>query len=200
MAALFLPAPELELHERFLTPEEGTAYFAALRSTIAWRQDAMRIAGKSINLPRLTAWYGDPGTEHTYSGILNVPEPWTPELAEIKARAEAAAGAPFNAVLLNLYRTGSDSMGWHSDDEHDMSPIIASVSLGAARTFQLRRKEPPGDTVSMRLTSGSLLVMTGSTQRHWQHRVPKEPAEDERINLTFRRVLSPPSENLSPKR
>lgn len=200
MAALFLPAPELDFHERFFTQEESAAYFNALRTTIAWRQDAMRIAGKSINLPRLTAWYGDPGTDHTYSGIRNVPQRWTPELAEIKARAEHAAQAPFNAVLLNLYRTSSDSMGWHSDDEHDMSPIIASVSLGAARTFQFRRKAPPGDTVSLRLTDGSLLVMAGSTQRHWQHRVPKEPAEGERINLTFRRVLSPPSEKPSPKR
>jgi alkylated DNA repair dioxygenase AlkB len=192
MAALFLPPPELHLHERFLSEAESAACFHALRTTIAWRQDAMRIAGKSINLPRLTAWYGDPGTEHIYSGIRNVPQPWTPELTEIKARAEAVADATFNAVLLNLYRTSSDSMGWHSDDERDMSPIIASVSLGAARTFQLRRKTPPADTVSLRLTAGSLLVMSGSTQRQWQHRVPKEPAEGERINLTFRHVLSPP--------
>ena len=189
MAAIFLPVPEVELHEHFFTEEESTAYFNALRATISWRQDAMRIAGRSINLPRLTAWYGDPGTEHTYSGILNVPEPWTPELADIKARVEAAAQSPFNAVLLNLYRGSNDSMGWHSDDEHDMSSTIASVSLGAARTFQFRRKTPPADTISMRLTNGSLLIMTGSTQRHWQHRVPKEPAEGERINLTFRRVL-----------
>jgi alkylated DNA repair dioxygenase AlkB len=200
MAALFLPAPDIDFRERFLSEEESVAYFTALRRTAAWRQDTMRIAGKSINLPRLTAWYGDPGTEHTYSGILNVPEPWTPELAEIKARIETASAQRFNAVLLNLYRTGSDSMGWHADDEHDMSPTIASISLGAARTFQLRRKTPPGDVVSMRLTSGSLLVMTGSTQLHWQHRVPKEPAEGERINLTFRRVVRPPSEKPVPKR
>ena len=192
MAAIFLPAPEVELRQRFFAEEESAAFFAALRVTIAWRQDAMRIAGKSINLPRLTAWYGDPGTEHIYSGIRNTPEPWTSELASIKARVEAAAQARFNAVLLNLYRGGGDSMGWHSDDEHDMSPTIASVSLGAARTFQFRRKAPPADTVSMRLTDGSLLIMAGGTQRHWQHRVPKEPAAGERINLTFRRVLSSP--------
>jgi alkylated DNA repair dioxygenase AlkB len=191
VASLFLPGPEVELRERFFSAEESARYFAALRATIAWRQDAMRIAGRAINLPRLTAWYGDEDAEHTYSGIRNVPLPWTAELAEIKVRAEGAAGVAFNAVLLNLYRGGSDSMGWHADDERDMSPTIASVSFGAARTFQLRRKAPPGDTVSLRLTSGSLLVMRGDTQRHWQHRVPKEPADGERINLTFRRVLAP---------
>ena len=192
MASLFLPGPDIELRERFLSEQESAVYFDALRGTVAWRQDAMHIAGRAINLPRLTAWYGDPGTEHTYSGIRNVPLPWTAELSEIKACIEAATRLTFNAVLLNLYRSGTDSMGWHADDERDMSPTIASVSLGASRTFQLRRKSPPGDVVSMRLTSGNLLVMTGETQRRWQHRVPKEAAAGERINLTFRRVL--PSE------
>ena len=191
MASLFLPGPEVDLRERFFSEDESAGYFAALRETIAWRQDAMRIASKSINLPRLTAWYGDEGAEHTYSGIRNVPLPWTPQLAAIKARVEEAAGAAFNAVLLNLYRGGNDSMGWHADDEHDMSPTIASVSFGAARTFQLRRKAPPADVVSVRLTGGSVLIMRGDTQRLWQHRVPKEPADGERINLTFRRVLAP---------
>jgi alkylated DNA repair dioxygenase AlkB len=189
MASLFLAPPEAHLTDRFFGEDESAALFAGLRTGIAWRQDAMRIAGKSIDLPRLTAWYGDPGTEHTYSGILNVPEPWTPELAAIKARLEAATGAPYNAVLLNLYRGGADSMGWHADDEREISPTIASVSLGAARTFQFRRKAPPRDVISMRLTSGSLLLMSGSTQQLWQHRVPKEPAQGERINLTFRCVL-----------
>jgi alkylated DNA repair dioxygenase AlkB len=185
---LFLSPPDISLDPHFLSAEDAERFFAALRETIAWRQDAMRIKGRSINLPRLTAWYGDPGTTYTYSGIENVPVAWTPELADIKARVESASGQRFNSVLLNLYRGGGDSMGWHADDERGMSPVIGSVSLGAARTFQLRRREPPNDVVSLRLTSGALLVMNATVQRRWQHRVPKEPAAGERINLTFRLV------------
>ena len=189
MTEVFLAPPDVQLLASFLAETEAKRCFQALRQTITWRQDAMRIAGREINLPRLTAWYGDEGTVHTYSGIRNVPLPWTPELADLKVRIEQASGWPSNAVLLNLYRGPSDSMGWHADDESDMRPDIASLSLGATRTFQLRRKSPPNDIVSMRLASGSLLLMSGETQRQWQHRVPKEPATGERINLTFRQVL-----------
>lgn len=184
-----LSPPEARLYD-FLSADEAEHFFERLRPTITWRQDAMRIAGRSINLPRLTAWYGDPGTEHTYSGVRNVPLEWTPELLELRARSEAVAGAAFNSVLLNLYRSGTDSMGWHSDDEYDMGSVIASVSLGSTRTFQFRRKIPPEDIVSMRLTSGSLLVMSGHCQRLWTHRIPKEAATGERINLTFRMVTT----------
>src|SRR5205823_6240177 len=141
--------------------------FRRLRDTIEWRQEAMHLGARQIPLPRLTAWYGDPGAGYAYSGIENVPLPWTPELREIKERLEHLAGEPFNSVLLNLYRTGQDSMGWHADDERELAPTIASLSLGAARTFQLRRKAPPGDTVSLRLTGVSLLLMLGVTQRQW---------------------------------
>ncbi len=99
-----LSPPEARLYD-FLSADEAQHFFDRLRSTIAWRQDAMRIAGRSINLPRLTAWYGDPGTTHTYSGIRNVPLEWTPDLLELKSRSEAIAGASFNSVLLNLYRS-----------------------------------------------------------------------------------------------
>ena len=150
----------------------------------------MRLGARRVHLPRLTAWYGEPEATYVYSGIRNVPLPWTQDLLELRARIEAFAGAEFNSVLCNLYRGGQDSMGWHSDDEREMASTIASLSLGAARTFQLRRKAPPADLVSMRLPSGSLLLMLGDTQRQWQHRVPKEAASGERINLTFRLVTS----------
>ncbi|HLG69997.1 MAG TPA: alpha-ketoglutarate-dependent dioxygenase AlkB [Chloroflexota bacterium] len=190
MMALFLAAPEASLTERFLAWDEADRFFQELRHSLAWRQDAMRLGAKRINLPRLTAWYGDPGASYTYSGIRNEPLPWTPELLELKERIEAASRERFNSVLCNLYRAGDDSMGWHSDDEREIAPTIASLSLGAARTFQLRRKAPPNDVVSMRLAGGSLLLMEGECQRRWQHRVPKEPASGERINLTFRLVTS----------
>ncbi len=189
--SIFLSAPEVALHEHFLSAEEAQHFFDALRQGLDWRQDEMRLGAKRIPLPRLTTWYGDPGASYTYSGIRHEPLPWTPELLELKSRIEAVSGSPFNSVLANLYRSGSDSMGWHSDDEREIAPTIASLSLGAARTFQLRRKAPPNDTVTMRLTGGSLLLMQGDCQRHWQHRVPKEPAAGERINLTFRLVQTP---------
>jgi len=190
VAALFLSPPETELREKFLPPAEADEYFQRLRSTLAWRQEAMRLGARRVHLPRLTAWYGEPEATYVYSGIRNVPLPWTQDLLELRARIEAFAGAEFNSVLCNLYRGGQDSMGWHSDDEREMASTIASLSLGAARTFQLRRKAPPADLVSMRLPSGSLLLMLGDTQRQWQHRVPKEAASGERINLTFRLVTS----------
>jgi alkylated DNA repair dioxygenase AlkB len=186
--ALSLLPPQIELRERFLSPDESAALFPSLRQTIAWRQDQMRLGARRIALPRLTAWYGDPGASYSYSGIRNEPLPWTAELRIVKRRIEAAAGEELNSVLLNFYRSGTDSMGWHSDDERELRSTIASLSLGAARTFQLRRKAKPNDVVSLRLSGGSLLLMLGDTQHEWQHRVPKEPAPGERINLTFRFV------------
>ena len=125
---------------------------------------------------------------------MNEPLPWTEALAEIKDAAEAASGVEFNGVLLNRYRSGQDSMGWHADDEPEFGddPVIASVSFGGSRTFQLkhkRRKELKG---SIELTHGSLLVMRGGTQANWVHQVPKTAkAVRERLNLTFRRIVSP---------
>jgi alkylated DNA repair dioxygenase AlkB len=127
---------------------------------------------------------------YVYSGIRNEPQPWTAAVAELKADAEAACGARFNSVLLNRYRSGADSMGWHADREPELGPepVIASVSLGAARTFDLRHNKT-GAVQSFSLKGGSLLVMKGKTQAEWRHRVPKEPrVVGERINLTFRWV------------
>jgi len=148
----------------------------------------MVMFGRRVAFPRLTAWYGDPGAAYTYSGVRNEPLPWTPLLGELRDLVAAAAGAPFNSVLLNRYRDGSDSMGWHADDERELAPVIASLSVGAVRTFELRHR---GDRerIALPLASGSLIVMAGDTQRHWQHRVPKDVrAPGERINLTFRLV------------
>jgi alkylated DNA repair dioxygenase AlkB len=137
--------------------------------------------------PRLTAWYGDDGKAYVYSGIINHPLPWTALLLALKAKAEGFAENAFNSVLLNYYRDGSDSVGWHADDEPELGerPVIASLSFGATRTFELRRRTT-GKVTKVPLTSGSILVMRGTTQHHWIHRVPKEPGCASRINLTFR--------------
>lgn len=167
--------------------------FRELHNTIAWRQDRITLYGRSIPLPRLQAWYGAGAKPYAYSGITMQARPWTPALLHIKGRVEAAAGAHFTNALLNLYRHGRDSVDWHSDDEAALgqNPVIASLSLGAARRFQMRhkkRKELPA--VELQLTHGSLLLMQGATQHHWRHRLPKVSARGgevgARINLTFR--------------
>jgi len=142
--------------------------------------------------PRLTAWYGDPGKAYSYSGITMQPHNWTKALLEIKQRIEAVAGASFNSALLNLYRDGKDSMGWHRDNEKELgiNPVIGSVSFGAARTFVLRHYTDKKLKQSIELTHGSFLLMRGRTQHCWEHSLPKRiTSTGERINITFRRIL-----------
>jgi len=137
-----LQMPDAEVYHwpDFFTTKQSDMYLQELISTVAWRQEQIKIFGKQILLPRLTAWYGDPGKFYSYSGIQNHPEPWTTTLLEIKRRVEISAKAVFNSVLLNYYRHNQDSMGWHADDEPELgsNPVIASVSLGQARRFDFR--------------------------------------------------------------
>lgn len=170
---------------------------SVLRQLIAevpWRQDKIVVWGKMYSQPRLVAWYGDSGSDYTYSRIKLTALPWTDLLREIKRRVETATAAPFNSVLLNYYRDNRDSMGLHSDDEPELgsSPVIASVSLGEERTFILKHKTNRlAKPVRLRLASGSLLLMKGETQRYWKHGIAKETRPcGPRINLTFRRIVS----------
>jgi alkylated DNA repair dioxygenase AlkB len=170
-----------------IPPPEADRLFAALLHAIAWRAETALVMGRRIALPRLTAWYGD--AAYTYSGIRNAPAAWIPELLAVKAIAERCAGAGFNSVLCNLYRDGRDSVSWHADDEPAMgdAPVIASISLGAVRRFQLRHKAERALTVALDLPHGSCLVMAGATQRRWLHQLPKTARPvGPRINLTFR--------------
>jgi alkylated DNA repair dioxygenase AlkB len=158
---------------------------------IRWKQDRMKLYGKAIPLPRLTAWYGDPGAAYTYSGIKSEPNPWTDGLRHIKGRIEEATGARFNCVLLNWYRDGRDSLSWHADDERELGvdPVIASANFGATRDFQLRRNDDPEQTINIPLKHGTLLVMRGALQEHWKHAVPKRAGvKESRFNLTFRYI------------
>ncbi|GAB4370216.1 MAG: alpha-ketoglutarate-dependent dioxygenase AlkB [Elainellaceae cyanobacterium] len=191
--SLSLPDADIWFDPAFLDSETSDRLFEQLKRTTQWKQEQITICGKTMPLPRLTAWYGDPGTEHCYSGITMIPQGWTPALLEIRAAVEAIAPVRFNSVLLNLYRQGQDSVAWHSDDEPELgqNPTIASVSLGATRRFKLRHKHQKTLKQSLDLTHGSLLLMQGSTQHYWQHQVPKtaKPVGD-RINLTFRVIYS----------
>lgn len=196
MPLTLLPLPNAEIFydPNFLEPVAAGALLAELTATIPWKQEPIKLFGKEVMQPRLTAWHGDPDAHYRYSGISLAPLPWTPALLSLRQQIEAATGARFNSVLLNLYRSGQDSMGWHADDEPELGlqPVIASVSLGAVRRFRLKPRDPgrmAHAPVGWDLGSGSLLVMQGPTQQHWLHAVPKTARPTApRLNLTFRWV------------
>ena len=187
--SLSLPDANIVLYPNLLNQQESEDLFTELNQTIAWRQDWITIYGRSLPQPRLTAWYSDPGKAYTYSGITMMPTPWTTTLLDLKEKVDAVSNVVFNSVLLNLYRNGNDSMGWHSDDEPELgqNPIIGSLSLGGARRFMLRHRFEKSLKHQVELTSGSFLLMQGNTQHYWQHQVPKTKRfVPPRINLTFR--------------
>lgn len=175
-----------------LAPEVTGPVLAALLDQVEWRTDSLRMFGREVPIPRLHAWYGDPDAEYTYSGLLLVPEAWIPPLLALRTVAEHFAGAEFDSVLCNRYRDGADGQGWHADDEPELGPepVIASISLGATRTFALRRRDDHGERVDVVLGDGDVLVMRGRTQACWQHAVPKTRRPvGERVNCTFRRIV-----------
>jgi len=185
---LQLPGADVRLLPGFLDPAAADALYAELFRGTSWRQDQITIWGKTHPLPRLQQWHADRAAAYKWSGIRMTPEPWTPCLLGVKALVEAATGATYNSVLLNLYRDGRDHVSWHEDAEPGLLPgaPIASVSLGVARDFQLR-PTAGGPIVTVPLPPGSLLVMGGRTQETWRHALPKRLAVGGgRINLTFR--------------
>lgn len=155
-----------------------------------WRQETITIFGRRRQQPRLTCWMGS--ASYTYSGVRHAPAPLPPVVEELRLRLESTFGEQFNSVLANMYRDGRDSVGWHADDERGMgdAPTIASISLGASREFQIRRNST-GTVTTIELRHGDLLVMSGASQRYYQHCVPKRArAAGRRINLTFRRIVA----------
>ena len=179
--------------DRLLSSVESERLFATLRDATPWQQEEIRLFGRRRRQPRLTAWHGDAGAVYRYSGLRLDPEPWTADLLMVKARIEAISGVRFNSVLLNYYRDGRDSMGWHSDDEPELgdNPLIGSVSLGAARCFRMQHKADASLQMAWNLPDGSYLEMGGALQRHWKHCVPKVASNKgagPRINLTFRLI------------
>lgn len=181
---IYHPAPDLGV-----TPD---VLFARLRDELPWEQHSVRIDDRVIPQPRLSSWHGE--IVHKYASLAHhlVPHPWSDTLADLRIRVEALAGARFNSMLANLYRDGSDAIGWHSDDEPELGPrpLIASLSLGAERRFALRRHDDHGSVSRMVLEHGSLLLMGGTMQRYWQHALARTAQPiGERINLTFRLTL-----------
>ncbi|VTR91012.1 dna repair protein : DNA repair protein OS=Photobacterium halotolerans GN=EA58_03470 PE=4 SV=1: 2OG-FeII_Oxy_2 [Gemmata massiliana] len=171
----------------FCSPEEADTLFAWLRTSIAWKQEAVR--GKP--LPRLNAWFADEGLKYSYSGLSHLGTGWLPELEEIRSAVETTSGTTFNSLLLNLYRDGQDSIGFHTDAEPELgeNPAVATVSFGSVREFVLKHRKAR-ETLSYQLGHGSLFVMGGTSQHHWLHALPKtEEALGERVSLTFRRIV-----------
>jgi alkylated DNA repair dioxygenase AlkB len=189
---LNLPDAEIKFYETFLSLSERDYLYKNLLAEINWQQDKIRVFNKEYFTPRLSAWYADENLNYSYSGVLLKPNPWTASLLLLRDKLNKLLGHNFNSVLVNLYRTGLDSMGWHQDNEKELgkNPIIASLSLGQSRVFQLKHiKNKALGTKTIELTNGSLLLMQGSTQHYWKHQVPKtNKSISPRINLTFRTI------------
>lgn len=172
------------------------ALWQRLTGTTGWTQLTLQAGGRTVALPRLTAWHADSGLDFTGPGITIRPADWTPDLLAVRDLVESASGSKFNGVLLTLYRDGRDGLAWHSDDQPEFGPepVIGSVSLGAPRLMEFRRKYSAETAASIMLSHGSCLIMRGQTQQFWEHQIPKTPGDiGPRLNLTFRRVFSGPS-------
>ena len=186
-----IPDAEVFLYPSLLTNQEADQLFDILKISIIWEKHKIKLYGRVHDVPRLTAWYGDPNKSYEYSGIKLKTRLWNAALLKIKEKIETISKTKYNSVLLNLYRSGSDSVLWHSDDEPELgkNPVIGSLSLGEAREFQMKHKYNRDLKQNILLQHGSFLLMKGKTQHNWLHQIPKRKnLKGERINLTFRTI------------
>lgn len=191
---IILPLPDavFEYYPNFFTNDEAEALFKKIQDETKWQHDEITIFGKKIAQPRLTCLFGNEGKPYSYSGITMHPNPWNATLVYIKEKIEAIAQQHFTTVLANLYRNEKDSNGWHADNEKELgrNPIIASVSFGEVRKFQLKHNNNPDAKLTLNLSPGSLLLMKEGSQIHYKHQIPKATqSKKDRINLTFRTIL-----------
>ena len=183
---------ELFYFQDFLSPKDSLELIDQLLNELHFKNDETIVFGKHRIMKRLTAWIGDEPFSYGYSQIKRKAEPWSPTMLKLKNLVEVKTNCTFNSCLLNYYPTGEDGMGWHADDENELglNPIIASLSLGAERKFSFKHNQEE-DKLSLQLTSGSLLLMTGEIQHHWKHALPKtKKVQTPRLNLTFRTIKS----------
>jgi alkylated DNA repair dioxygenase AlkB len=182
---------EVNYYGKIMSQQNAQHYLDKLLNTIEWRNDEARIFGKHFITKRKVAWYGDNQYSYTYSNTTKQALSWTKELIELKNRVEEFTETVFNSCLLNLYHTGEEGMAWHSDDEKTLGKdtAIASLSFGAERKFAFKHKETK-EVVSLVLETGSLLIMKGTTQTNWLHRLPQTTKiKTPRVNLTFRKMI-----------
>lgn len=188
-----LPDATLRYYPNFISSSEADVYFEKLQNITPWQNDPITLFGKTYPQPRMTSLHGHTTDPYGYSGIVMQPKPMNDPLLEIEEKLSKFTAERFTTVLLNLYRDGKDSNGWHADDEPELgkNPVIASVSLGASRYFHLKHKTDKSQRLKFALSHGSLLLMEGTTQHFWKHQVAKTArVVGPRINLTFRKVLT----------
>ncbi|MEO8235156.1 MAG: alpha-ketoglutarate-dependent dioxygenase AlkB [Flavobacterium sp.] len=181
---------EIEYYPHFFSSAKANELLLKLQNEIPWQQDNITVYGKSHAQPRLTALFGNEGKPYGYSNIVMQPHHWSPLIIFIKEEVEKICNENFTTVLLNLYRDGQDSNGWHADNEKELgrNPIITSVSFGVERVFQLKHNKLELKQ-NIVLEHGSLLIMKGTTQHFWKHQIPKTKKQiGARINLTFRTI------------
>jgi len=190
LAPVSLPDADIRYQSDWLSPMQAQDLYLQLQQELPWRQDTIKLYGREVKVPRLQSWHGAPHCEYTYSNLRMPPHPMTASLTQLQQRLSAELNAPFNCVLANWYRDGSDGMGMHADDEPEIGPrpVIASVSLGSTRRFSFKHLRS-GERSELMLEPGSLLVMAGDTQQHYHHELSKtrKPIGG-RINLTFRYI------------
>lgn len=185
-----LPGADLTLWPSWLHEVDSFALLQQLAAELNWQQPAIRLYGKSVKIPRQQVWMGEPHCRYRYSGTWFTPVRWHPRLQALAAEVSQCCQQTFNCVLLNYYHDGRQHMGWHADNEPELgsNPVIASLSLGQTRRFDLKHRQTDAQ-LQLNLTNGSLLLMQGACQQHWLHRLPKQSrAGSERINLTFRYI------------
>ena len=195
--ALDVPDADIEYLPEFIKIDVAWQLYERLLDQTQWCQERISLYGKTHNVPRLSCWIADPGLSYAYSNMTMHPVAWSPDLLEVKHQIEnflktGPSAHLFNSVLINHYRDGQDSNGWHSDDEPELgaNPVIASLSLGGGRDFHMRHKQDKALRKTIYLEHGSLLLMRGATQHRWQHHIPKRAIADSRINLTFRTIVN----------
>ena len=188
-----LPNAELLYIPNFFDTQQADDYFKIINTTTNWQHKNITVYGKTYKEPRLTALFGDTNKPYGYSNIIMYPEPFTEPLLKIKAKVEHTSNHKFNTLLINLYRNGNDSNGWHADNEKELgkNPIIASVSFGETRPFHFKHRTLKDQRHKLLLEHGSLLVMKGEMQHHWLHQIAKTKKDIKpRINLTFRNLIN----------
>ena len=187
---LDMPDADLKYYPNFIAASEAAILMQALHQSLEWRQEQITLYGKTFDVPRLQAWYGDKSACYQYSNLSLRPLPWNSVLLALKQKCENASNSHFNSVLANLYRHGQDGMGRHADNEPELGqqPVIASLSFGEERNLDFYHNVTK-NKVRLPLHNGSLLVMSGDTQKYWQHSVAKtKKTLAQRINLTFRYI------------
>ena len=187
-----LPDATIKYYPNFLSTQEADILFELLTNETPWRNDPITVFGKTYPQPRMTSLHGHTTDPYGYSGIVMQPNPMSKSLLDIEQKLEAYTDETFTTVLLNLYRDGQDSNGWHADNEKELgkNPVIASVSFGTERFFHLKHREQKELRLKILLKKGSLLLMEGETQTHWLHQIAKTARPlGSRINLTFRKII-----------